>query len=332
MTYELIRKIVAGACIRPGEQVLVHFWGEDGDSAPAEFMAAVAEAGASPLLLRQSREVNRRLFAAAKDGCFDGEYFRRLSGFDTVLDVFAYQPVVLGADIGTEGMARYRGYMAALFEALMGSGKFLQIRLPTAANAEESGLAPGEFIPRLTAAYDVDCGALKAACEEKLRELDGVRRLTLWTGNGCGLTFTLTGRRWLMDAGEGDWPCGEVYIPPVEEETEGAVYFEQLYVEDAGRFDHVTLQVERGLVTQSSDDGLSAFLSGLSREDRVVCELGFGMNPGITGLCGYAVLDEKMAGTFHIALGANHMFGGKNRASVHIDLVGRGRPEFGQPK
>jgi leucyl aminopeptidase (aminopeptidase T) len=46
------------------------------------------------------------------------------------------------------------------------------------------------------------------------------------------------------------------------------------------------------------------------------------MNPKIKDLCGYAALDEKMAGTFHIAIGANKMFGGTNAASIHVDFVG----------
>lgn len=33
------------------------------------------------------------------------------------------------------------------------------------------------------------------------------------------------------------------------------------------------------------------------------CELGFGMNPNVTDLCGYTILDEKMCDTFHIAVG-----------------------------
>ena len=35
-------------------------------------------------------------------------------------------------------------------------------------------------------------------------------------------------------------------------------------------------------------------------------------NPNVTELCGYTPLDEKMYGTFHIAVGANNMFGGTN--------------------
>lgn len=67
--------------------------------------------------------------------------------------------------------------------------------------------------------------------------------------------------------------------------------------------------------------------AGLPRENRIVCELGPGMNPNVTDLCGYTLLDEKMAGTFHIAVGANTMFGGENRATDHGDFVGRGEVE-----
>lgn len=44
-------------------------------------------------------------------------------------------------------------------------------------------------------------------------------------------------------------------------------------------------------------------------------------------LCGYTLLDEKMARTFHIAVGTNTMFGGENRATDHGDFVGRGEVE-----
>ena len=65
----------------------------------------------------------------------------------------------------------------------------------------------------------------------------------------------------------------------------------------------------------------------MPRENRTVCELGLGMNPNVTELCGYPLLDEKMAGTFHIAVGANTMFGGENQANDHVDFVGQGSVE-----
>lgn len=56
--------------------------------------------------------------------------------------------------------------------------------------------------------------------------------------------------------------------------------------------------------------------------------LGYELEDAQMDLCGYTLLDEKMAGTFHIAVGANTMFGGENRATDHGDFVGRGEVEL----
>ena len=76
--------------------ILIHFWGEDADKEIANsFMAAVAELGATPLLLQQSRSVNRDIFLAAKESCYGEQYFDLFTKFDAVLDVFAYRPLSL---------------------------------------------------------------------------------------------------------------------------------------------------------------------------------------------------------------------------------------------
>lgn len=81
--------------------VLIHFWGEDTDKEIAKsFMAAVAELGATPLLLQQSRSVNRDIFLGAQESCFGEQYFDLFAQFDAVLDIFTYRPVVLGYESG----------------------------------------------------------------------------------------------------------------------------------------------------------------------------------------------------------------------------------------
>lgn len=242
MTRETIAKIVKASGVSAGEQILIHFWGENADKTAADqFAAAVAALGASPVVLQQARSVNREIFAGAKESCFDERYFGLFSKFDAVLDVFACQPIVLGYELEDAQM-------------------------------------------------------------------------------------DLTGRTWLTDAGDGDLPCGEIYIAPVEAKTNGEVFFGTLDLEGEAYTD-VTLQVTNGEITGSSCEAVAAYFAGLPRENRIVCELGPGMNLNVTDLCGYTLLDEKMAGTFHIAVGANTMFGGENRAADHGDFVGRGEME-----
>lgn len=97
MDRKIISKIAKASGISSGEMILIHFWGEDTDKEIANsFMAAVAEIGATPILLQQSRSVNRDIFLAAKESCYGEQYFDLFSKFDAVLDVFTYRPVILG--------------------------------------------------------------------------------------------------------------------------------------------------------------------------------------------------------------------------------------------
>lgn len=59
----------------------------------------------------------------------------------------------------------------------------------------------------------------------------------------------------------------------------------------------------------------------------IVAELGIGMNPNVKMLEEDSSLDEDALGTFHIALGMNIMFGGKNACRFHMDFVTTGEIE-----
>ena len=327
MDFETVKKLVKASGVSEGELILIHFWGEDADKEIANsFAAAVAAAGASPVVLQQARSINRDLFTTAKAGCFDEKYFALFSHFDAVLDVFAYQPVILGYGLEEEQMNLYRGYIGQLFGKLMECKRFTQIRIPTEANAAESGLDPEDYIRRMNSAYDIDYDSLAEACRQEAANLADAEKVAVTTGEDCVLSLELTNRKWLTDTGDGDLPCGEIYIAPVENRTNGKVFFEELWL-DGVKYPDVMLEIAEGEIIRCSNEALSKEFEDMPKENRTVCELGLGMNPNVRDLCGYTLLDEKMAGTFHIAIGMNTMFGGTNEASDHIDFVGRGKVE-----
>ena len=76
MDRKIVSKIVKASGVSFGEMILIHFWGEDADKEIANnFMTAVAETGATPVLLQQSRSVNRDIFLTAKESCYNEQYF-----------------------------------------------------------------------------------------------------------------------------------------------------------------------------------------------------------------------------------------------------------------
>ena len=55
---------------------------------------------------------------------------------------------------------------------------------------------------------------------------------------------------------------------------------------------------------------------------RFLGELGIGTNTGIDRATGHILLDEKMAGTVHLALGRSYPeTGGTNASALHWDLI-----------
>jgi aminopeptidase len=55
---------------------------------------------------------------------------------------------------------------------------------------------------------------------------------------------------------------------------------------------------------------------------RFLGELGIGTNTGIDRATGHILLDEKMAGTVHLALGRSYPeSGGQNISALHWDLI-----------
>ena len=53
---------------------------------------------------------------------------------------------------------------------------------------------------------------------------------------------------------------------------------------------------------------------------RLIGELGIGINPKAV-LIGSSILDEKVLGTAHVAIGSNAWFGGDIRTVLHLDQV-----------
>ena len=83
--------------------------------------------------------------------------------------------------------------------------------------------------------------------------------------------------------------------------------------------------LEEGRVVSGTDRTSQDFrLQMLDADDgaRVLGELGIGTNYGIKEFSGSILLDEKIGGTVHLALGASYPeTGGLNDSAIHWDMV-----------
>ena len=322
MEERLIGKMVDAMHIGSDDVVMVNYWCDSEKPDFTAFTKALAQRGIRCHATVFSDEYLTGLTAEYKDG-LDDAWFAEYADTTVVIDVMDKPAGMPPADMGAENIEAFGAVLQSLFGFMVRHGKLIQITMPSIYNAALAGEDFETYERRLTQALDIDYEALDARCREKANSLS-CGKIRIRTGSACELTMNLTGREWIVDAGEGAFPCGEVYIAPLEDETNGNLYFAKFPLEGVGVFTDVTLTVENGRVTGSDCEAFNAFLKGQEDGASVVAELGIGMNPAVTCSGTGASLDEDAEGTFHIGLGMNVMFGGTNACRFHMDFVTEG--------
>jgi len=166
-----------------------------------------------------------------------------------------------------------------------------------------------------------------------LAQLEGAREVRVTSPAGTELTLRVEGRPWTTDAGVlsaggiANFPSGEVFVAPHRDGADGVLVADLTvpYTVD-GRVDEpIRLTFERGRVSAIEGGRAAGLLRRLvaaaGAGADVIAELGIGFNPSITPR-GHVMLDEKAAGTAHVAIGRNTAFaGGDNESSIHVDCI-----------
>jgi aminopeptidase len=120
-------------------------------------------------------------------------------------------------------------------------------------------------------------------------------------------------------------PDGEFFTGPVEDSVEGEVSFSFPATYAGREVAGVKLRFEAGKVVEATADRGEEFLNEMLDTDegaRRLGELGIGTNYGIATGTKEILLDEKIGGTVHMAVGASYPeTGGVNDSAVHWDMV-----------
>jgi aminopeptidase len=166
------------------------------------------------------------------------------------------------------------------------------------------------------------------------RQSDEVKRLAEWiqgkeevhiTAPGTDIKLGVAGRRFIPCTGEHNMPDGEFFTGPVEDAVDGEVSFSFPASYGGREVTGVRFRFEGGkVVDASAERGEDYLLEMLDTDEgaRRLGELGIGTNYGIATGTKEILLDEKIGGTVHMAIGASYPeSGGVNESAVHWDMV-----------
>ena len=145
------------------------------------------------------------------------------------------------------------------------------------------------------------------------------------TAPGTDIRLGIAGRKFIPCDGRHNMPDGEFFTGPVEDSVEGEVTFHLPAVIGGREVSGVRLRFEAGVVVDASAERGEEFLIQMLDTDegaRRLGELGIGTNYAIDRGTLEVLLDEKIGGTVHMAVGKSYPeSGGVNDSAVHTDLV-----------
>ncbi len=139
------------------------------------------------------------------------------------------------------------------------------------------------------------------------------------------LSFSIKDRKWVVFDGIMNLPDGEIATAPITETINGFIKFKNPAVLGGQLFNDVYLEWEYGVLKKCFCSNNNDLLEQILHTDAgasLIGEFAFGLNEGLNTFCNDILLDEKINGTIHIALGrAYKECLGTNDSSIHWDIV-----------
>jgi aminopeptidase len=294
---------------------------------------AVLQRGAWPLLRLTPPGLERDFYELASDAQLDGYPPLELTEAQTVdasLRIDAPANLRQLAGIDPARLARTARARSELREA-RSAHRWCITLWPTSALAQQAGMGDRDYEAFVARALFLDRPDPVGAW----RELDAaqaglVERLSVASeirieAEGTDLRLRVEGRTWINSNGRRNMPSGEVFTGPHENSAEGKIRFTIPSNRGGGEVAGVELTFSAGEVVAARAERGEEYLRGALATDsgaRFLGELGIGTNRGIDRATGSTLLDEKIAGTVHLALGSSYPeTGATNVSALHWDLI-----------
>ena len=144
-------------------------------------------------------------------------------------------------------------------------------------------------------------------------------------GPNVDLKLSITGRKFNNSYGKHNMPDGEIYTGPVEDSLNGWVKYTYPAITQGRVVEGIRLTFKQGQVVSATSRTNQEFLNQMIETDdgsRFVGEFAIGTNFQIDRFTGNILFDEKIGGTFHMALGAGYPeTGSRNKSMIHWDMI-----------
>lgn len=242
------------------------------------------------------------------------------------------------SSIDSARLARRNKTLAPLLEAQLKRGaekslRWMSTLYPTTAYAMEAEMGLEEYQDFVFRACHADEGTTDPVAywqgvqQEQKRIIDRIEGhdRVIVRGPNVDLNLSIKGRTFRNASGQHNMPDGEIYTGPVEESANGWVRYTYPAVREGKIVEGIELKFEAGKVVSASASKNQDFLLQMLDTDpgaRYLGEFAIGTNFEIDRFTGNTLFDEKIGGSFHMAVGSGYPeTGSRNKSAVHWDMI-----------
>ncbi len=327
--------------IQPGDRVAIEAT-TAAEPLVRALYAKILQRGGHPHLLLDLTDQDELLFAYANDSQLDfPPTFRKLAydQFESRIRIHSATNTRALTGVDPKRQARRQKALSPILEAQMRRGadgqtfRWITTLFPTegfAMEAEMSMKAYQDFVFRACHA-DEDTEdpvaywkGVEANHKAIIARLEGRNQVVL-RGPNVDLSLSIKGRKFMNSCGAHNMPDGEVYTGPVEDSVNGWVKFTYPAIYNGVMVEDIELTFSNGRVNTAKAASNQDFLLGMLETDngaRFLGEFAIGTNFEINRFTRNILFDEKIGGTFHMALGAGYPeTGSKNKSIIHWDMI-----------
>lgn len=333
---ELARVVADGVMVGDGDVVSVFLTDYESYPAVEQFCEEVYRRGAVPHVVLTDERLDRVALTLAGAGSLAVPSVIESASLAAADVHVSFRGMVPPSQDGwqpaVDRLAAQRAAKGRISAMRWEQTRWAIVRVPTRAWAEFIGVDFGALEQEFLDGCMLDWPAERKGWSQLADRLDRTRTVRIVSGD-TDLSLDVAGRRAAVFAGEANWPDGEIATAPLEHGVRGHITFPERFYFGSTCFEDLRLEFSDGeVVGVDARSGAAAAQALIATDDgaRRIGELGIGLNARMTTWTGDLLLDEKILGTVHIALGrAYPQCGGVNTSSLHWDIVKDLRPESG---
>ncbi len=316
--------------LKKGEQIYIEAIGLSTMPLVQELVKAATKAGGVPFYYFNEQALQKAFIENASVAQMKAQaeiHKQLMSNSQAYIGVRGNDDLFKMSAVDPEKMNNYQKYYwnPVHSEIRVPQTKWCVLRYPNAAFAAMSKMALEDFEDFYFDACLVDYVKMGQAMKPLKKLMDKTKKVRI-VAPGTEVEFSIAGIKSIICDGQMNIPDGEVYTAPVKDSINGVIQFNTDTTYMGAVFSNIRLVFKDGKIVEGhsmiNDDKFQKILN-IDEGSRYMGEFALGVNPFVTQPMLDILFDEKISGSFHMAIGNSYEdeTNNGNKSAIHWDLV-----------